>query len=114
MDQLIFASLSHIHYWCEVGMLKVPAVPSSHNTRIGAWVNGKIEGRNPLVVYCTISLIVMQGYRTNTEYTRSWGYSSVYYITSRIGWVSLKRGFTGGIDVDVILGNCTIPFVIRN
>ena len=30
MDQLIFASLSHTHYWYEVGMLKVPAVvPSS-------------------------------------------------------------------------------------
>ena len=27
MDQLIFASLSHTHYWYEVGMLKVPAVP---------------------------------------------------------------------------------------
>ena len=26
MDQLIFASLSHIHYWYEVCMLKVPAV----------------------------------------------------------------------------------------
>ena len=26
MDQLIFASLSHAHYWYEVGMLKVPAV----------------------------------------------------------------------------------------
>ena len=25
MDQLIFASLSHTHYWFEVGMLKVPA-----------------------------------------------------------------------------------------
>ena len=24
-DQLIFASLSHTHYWYEVGMLKVPA-----------------------------------------------------------------------------------------
>ena len=28
MDQLIFASLSHTHYWYEVGMLKVPAVGS--------------------------------------------------------------------------------------
>ena len=28
MDQLIGASLSHIHYWYEVGMLKVPCVPS--------------------------------------------------------------------------------------
>ena len=26
MDQLICASLSHIHYWYEVGMLKVPGV----------------------------------------------------------------------------------------
>ena len=26
MDQLIFASLSHTHYWYEMGMLKVSAV----------------------------------------------------------------------------------------
>ena len=26
MDQLIFASLSHTHFWYEVGMLKVLAV----------------------------------------------------------------------------------------
>ena len=26
MDQLIFPSLSHTHYWSEVGMLTVPAV----------------------------------------------------------------------------------------
>ena len=26
MDQIIFASLFHTHYWCEVGMLRVPAV----------------------------------------------------------------------------------------
>ena len=30
MDQLIFASLSHTHYWYEVGMLKVPAVIQQH------------------------------------------------------------------------------------
>ena len=30
MDQLIFASLSHTHYWYEVGMLKVTAVASLH------------------------------------------------------------------------------------
>ena len=29
MDQLIFASLSHTHYWYEVGMLKVPASRAS-------------------------------------------------------------------------------------
>ena len=26
MDQLIYASLSHTHYWYEVGMLKVPGL----------------------------------------------------------------------------------------
>ena len=29
MDKLIFASLSHTHYWYEVGMLKVPAERTS-------------------------------------------------------------------------------------
>ena len=64
-------------------------VPSNH-TRIEAWVNSKMSGRKPLV-YCTISLIAMQGYHTNTEDTGSLGYNSVYYITSRIGWVSMKK-----------------------
>ena len=41
-------------------------------------------------VYCTIPLIGMQGYHTNTKDTGIWGYSSVCYITSRIGWVSLN------------------------
>ena len=45
-------------------------VPSNH-TRIGAWVNSKMSGRNPLA-YCTILLIVMQGYYTNTENTGSY------------------------------------------
>ena len=34
MDQLIFASLSHTHYWYEVGMLKVPAVHIA-----SVWIN---------------------------------------------------------------------------
>ena len=41
MDQLIFASLSHTHYWFEVGMLKVPAVCvcvfSSHSFWTSSW-----------------------------------------------------------------------------
>ena len=35
MDQLIFASLSHTHYWYEVGMLKVPAVVTSSQSTAG-------------------------------------------------------------------------------
>ena len=38
-----------------------------------------------------ISLIFMQGYCTNTEYTGSLGYNSVCYITSRIRWVFKEK-----------------------
>ena len=49
MDQLICASLSHTHYWYEVGMLKVPAVSRSRpRIRISsgdrAWTR---KGRSP-------------------------------------------------------------------
>ena len=40
MDQLIIASLSHTHYWYEVGMLKVPAIKV---TRIGTFPHIKIN-----------------------------------------------------------------------
>ena len=85
-------------------------VPSDH-TRIGAWVNSKMSGRNPLV-YCTISSIAMQGYHTKTEDTGSLDYNSICYITSRIGWVSVDEGDFTSIDIDVILDKCTITIVI--
>ena len=44
-------------------------VPSNH-TRIGTWVNSKMLGTNPLV-YCTIPLIAMHEYHTNTDDTGS-------------------------------------------
>ena len=34
MEQLISASLSHTHYWYEVGMLKVPAVMPDEIARL--------------------------------------------------------------------------------
>ena len=53
MDQLIFASLSHTHYWYEVGMLKVPACPTKCQSRLwsqrGTKVNGSHHGDNPLL-----------------------------------------------------------------
>ena len=52
------------------------------------------RGSRRTLVYCTISFIAMQGCRTDTQYTRSLGYNSVCYITSRIGWVSLKGIFS--------------------
>ena len=67
-------------------------IVSSNHTRIGAWVTSKISGRNP-PVYCTIPLIAMQGYQTKTEDTISLDYNSICYITSRVGWVSMKGIF---------------------
>ena len=61
----------------------------SNHTRIGAWVKSKMSGRNPLV-YCTIPLIAMQGCHIKTEDTGRLDYNSICYITSRIGWVSIK------------------------
>ena len=39
MDQLIFASLSHTHYWYEVGMLSVPAVYTVEIVRYSGTLN---------------------------------------------------------------------------
>ena len=40
MDQSIFASLSHTHYWYEVGMLKVPYVRSKNRLGFSCGVSG--------------------------------------------------------------------------
>ena len=59
----------------------MPIIVPSNHTRLGAWVNSKmyLVGRNPLVVHCTIPLIAMQGYHTNTaEDMGSLGYSHTY------------------------------------
>ena len=85
-------------------------VPSNH-TRIGAWVNNKMSGRNPLV-YCTIPLIAMLRYHTKTEDTGSLDYNSIRYITSRIGRVSMKGIYKFRCMIDVILENCTIPGIV--
>ena len=43
MDQLIFASLSHTHYWYEVGMLKVPCTASR-------WVSPRYYTVDPMLL----------------------------------------------------------------
>ena len=43
MDQLTFASLSHTHYWYEVGMLKVPAVPGVRIKHVHGIFKGRRE-----------------------------------------------------------------------
>ena len=65
-------------------------VPLNH-TQIEAWVNSKISGRKP-PLYCTVTLMIpMQGHQTKTEDTISLDYNSICYITSKIGWVSMKE-----------------------
>ena len=63
MDQLIFASLSHTHYWYEVGMLKVPAdrmcgKREAHNENL---VHGEPENAAPVTgtVSATTDLVLV-------------------------------------------------------
>ena len=51
MDQLIFASLSHTHYWYEVGMLKVSADINALNVRNNNNNNNITVGFSP-TLYC--------------------------------------------------------------
>ena len=72
-------------------------MPSSQ-TKIGAWVDSKMSGRNP-PFYCTIiTLIAMQGHKKKD--TISLDYSSLCYIASRTGWVSMKGIFNYGCRRD--------------
>ena len=67
MDQLIFASLSHTHYWYEVGMLKVPATM----TRQSPLRETVMFGKNELFscfICCTLTLLIaMQEHQTKTK-----------------------------------------------
>ena len=85
-------------------MIIVVLINVDNNSSIEPYKNRGLGSQNNVGVYCTISLIAMHGVvsHKNTEYTGSLSYNSVYrkirshlallivYITSRIGWVSLK------------------------
>ena len=62
MDQLIFASLSHTHYWYEVGMLKVAAYGVVDVMRFGAWLRSG-EGIGWLAAGTTVYLVPNSLYR---------------------------------------------------
>ena len=46
MDQLIFASPSHTHSWCEVGMLKVPAKSMDQPGKVANPARGQLNRVN--------------------------------------------------------------------
>ena len=54
-------------------------IVSSNHTRIGAWVNSKMSGRDPLV-YGTIPLIAMQGYNHRRHGELGLQLSLLHYI----------------------------------
>ena len=70
MNQLIFASLSHTHYWYEVGMLKVPAgIPqqrSSCTLKITALLYVQFIVVSYTYIYILYIIILMQGHRCST------------------------------------------------
>ena len=51
MDQSIFASFSHTHYWYEVGMLKVPAVCTVIVHHQLLWVNTVSSSNCAIIQY---------------------------------------------------------------
>ena len=79
-------------------------VPSNHNTRIGAWVNYKMSGTNPLVthhldlyfsellllLYNSINRHAGISHKNRRHGKLGLQYNSICYITSRIGCVLLK------------------------
>ena len=62
MDQLICASLSHTHYWYEVGMLKVSAVWEDEGRRLRTYyIPGSTSRIKYLVLHltCNIKLLII-------------------------------------------------------
>ena len=86
-------------------------MPSNH-TRIGAWVNSKMSGKN-LLVYCTIPLIAICKDITQTQKTRE-AWVTAQSVILHLGSDGCQcRGFISIDDVDVILESCLITIVIR-
>ena len=61
MDQLKYASLSHTHYWYEVGMLKVPAVIVLDRHNLYEYCNRVVHDPGMVANPARGQLIIMQG-----------------------------------------------------
>ena len=86
MDQLIFASLSHAHYWYEVGMLKVLWAPLGLGAKTSAQKEGKeaqfliglIDGTIILHRFTYILLILVNLFNFSKE---GWdNFLSIFFI----------------------------------
>ena len=80
MDQLIFASLSHTHCWYEVGMLKVPAVPTlsvrKERTQILFWCKNRTHDFR--TSRCAGYLLDHYGNKNKNKYRVLWTCDKIY------------------------------------
>ena len=87
MDQLIFASLSHTHYWYEVGMLKVPAVgtlPRSRGIDYQLKQNASKPSEHPLNQASVDSVLYGRSRRTRDTFFSSFFNAARYCLSSRM------------------------------
>ena len=97
MDQLIFASLSHTHYWYEVGMLKVPAVGVNNIVCL-------LEGVKWVYAYIFFVVFTKKGCFNQAYSAESWyvplyeGVHPVCRLDSAAGWRSGCRRAGGLVE----------------
>ena len=86
MDQLIFASLSHTHYWYEVGMLKVPAVSKRMDPpgKVASPARGQLNRKNKYfpvrigemyMYFLILGSVVLDEVRSMYQVSTLFGYS---------------------------------------
>ena len=71
MDHLIFASLSHTHYWYEVGMLKVPAVGDGVKVPLPLLNNVIVRVLSKSITCSALQKNVPKVYVWHTRYSKS-------------------------------------------
>ena len=113
MDQLIFASLSHTHYWYRMGMLKVPAVkPSEMPTKLESTPTHRVF----LKVGAVFSRFISSRRWKPALSDGSWGCDTLWTRNLRVQVAIIVRGsrrdlgdsacdveFSTAVDVQILL-----------
>ena len=88
-------------------------VPSNHRpTRTGAWVNSKMSGRNPLIVYCAVFLVSLHGDYVSL-YTITVGFSPVLYCRPNVTTMHDGNPFKYHEEVSYLQLMVPPPFDVR-
>ena len=117
MDQLIFASLFHTHYWYEVGMLKVP-IPSLQQSSLERHVHFIfLEKTNSSVNLLVENTIIYYGVASNTNIItgkmNTVQYRNKEYMTSVIGVAFHKVRYQALVksniyELSLMLSTCSL------